>query len=550
MTSDDELIDALRPVSDAAVVVIDRNRVIRHFSPLAEKLYGVDAADVLGRSDTILSPPDLLEVHHEFLGRVLAGHETPETMLDRTDADGTERYVLIRGWPLCAPDGRVIGGVVYLRDVTETRLAERDRDRAREQFLRAFEYGLLPMGIIGADQRYVRINEAFRRMLGLATDEAVLGATAEWFTHPADWAEDAALLARLAAGEAPSYARQKRYRHADGHWIWAEVNVAIIPLPETGEHEFVIQVRDVTELRWAHQRLAAEHRRLVASQAIGHVGTFETDLETGVMAWSSEMLRIHLRDPDTDPISDWRELLDDVHPDDRGPLRDEPSDKRADFDYVYRVVRDPENIRYVEVRSGWAPGEEESHPGFRLGTVRDVTETTMNAERLRHLADHDPMTGLLNRRAFDAALQRHVDQTRAGRRTARGTLLMIDLDHFKEHNDTHGHPVGDRIIVGAAHCLTARLRETDVIGRLGGDEFIALLPDVLPDEAGRIAEDLVALISEMGRETLPEQVVGVTASIGITGFQDRPDLETVLRRVDAALYAAKETGRNRWVRSD
>jgi diguanylate cyclase (GGDEF)-like protein len=180
--------------------------------------------------------------------------------------------------------------------------------------------------------------------------------------------------------------------------------------------------------------------------------------------------------------------------------------------------------------------------GFR-GTGRDVTRERLLAERLEHQASHDQLTGLRNRRAFEAHLE---ELLAGGRETAEEHVLCyLDLDQFKVVNDTCGHAAGDLLLQRVAGLLRARLRRGDAIARLGGDEFGVVLEHCPLEEGRRITESL--------RETIAEEpfVYGdrgfrITASIGLVpvpgGAESVADL---LGRADAACYAAKDFGRNR-----
>ncbi|MFI9654234.1 GGDEF domain-containing protein [Guyparkeria sp. GHLCS8-2] len=120
---------------------------------------------------------------------------------------------------------------------------------------------------------------------------------------------------------------------------------------------------------------------------------------------------------------------------------------------------------------------------------------------------------------------------------------MIDLDHFKRVNDTYGHDVGDRVLVELTKRLAGEMREPDFLARWGGEEFVALLPETGPSEAARVAERLRRRI-----EVEPFPDVGpLTISLGLTNFRSGDTSNTLLTRVDAALYEAKRTGRNRVV---
>ena len=174
----------------------------------------------------------------------------------------------------------------------------------------------------------------------------------------------------------------------------------------------------------------------------------------------------------------------------------------------------------------------------------DITERRMLERELRHMADHDPLTALLNRRGLEAELERHV--THVSRYGARGALLVLDLDHFKAVNDTLGHEAGDRLIVTVANLLRTRLRSSDAIARLGGDEFAILLPDANVEMARHVAEDIVVDVQRNAAVDRGQTRRRVTASVGVTMFtQEQINAESVLVDADLAMYDAKEAGRDR-----
>jgi diguanylate cyclase (GGDEF)-like protein len=161
---------------------------------------------------------------------------------------------------------------------------------------------------------------------------------------------------------------------------------------------------------------------------------------------------------------------------------------------------------------------------------------------LKRQASQDSLTGLKNRRRFEEDLR--AELARGHRYEVTGALLMLDLDHFKQVNDTLGHPAGDRVIAEIAAVLRGRTRETDVLARLGGDEFAIVLPRCDLDEAQDVAAEIATAIRE--RMRAEEDVPPITASIGIAlfGAGQRLSYETVLGRADAAMYAAKGAGRD------
>jgi diguanylate cyclase (GGDEF)-like protein len=183
--------------------------------------------------------------------------------------------------------------------------------------------------------------------------------------------------------------------------------------------------------------------------------------------------------------------------------------------------------------------------------VSDVTELkTAQAElerrvqELHILAATDPLTGIGNRRSFlDRAREEFIRSKRYGTPLA---FLMIDVDHFKAVNDTYGHEAGDRLLAALAAVLRDALRTTDQVGRLGGEEFGALLTESSPAQAGLAAQRLLEALRNACVLTDAGESVCYTVSIGMAQCDDTVDsVEELMRRADAALYHAKKTGRDR-----
>lgn len=185
----------------------------------------------------------------------------------------------------------------------------------------------------------------------------------------------------------------------------------------------------------------------------------------------------------------------------------------------------------------------------RLGDVAEGAEvllqaTDLTAHRrleaeLRAEADLDPLTGLKNRRSFERGLAAHLAVTT--RYSLAGALLLVDVDHFKSVNDTRGHAAGDEVLRDVGRLLVGRLRASDVVGRLGGDEFGVLLPNVQPTGIEAVA---AALVSEVRDHTALR--TPVTVSVGAATITAGTTTGEVFLRADRALYAAKGDGRDRW----
>lgn len=178
----------------------------------------------------------------------------------------------------------------------------------------------------------------------------------------------------------------------------------------------------------------------------------------------------------------------------------------------------------------------------RVWSFRDVTQEKQAEAMMRHQSLHDALTNLPNRILFDQNLS--VALAQAQERSGLMAVLFLDLDRFKEVNDTLGHAIGDLLLQSVVHRLTDNLRETDLLCRWGGDEFVLLLPQLRHrEDANVIASKLVATLQTPF--LLEGNLLNITVSIGIAIYPDSgEDAEMLLRNADAALYAAKQKGRN------
>jgi diguanylate cyclase len=175
-----------------------------------------------------------------------------------------------------------------------------------------------------------------------------------------------------------------------------------------------------------------------------------------------------------------------------------------------------------------------------LGALILVWSRNERMEELQREASQDSLTGLKNRRRFEEDLR--VAMARGRREGTTGALLMLDLDHFKQVNDCHGHPAGDQLIREIAAVLRRRTRESDSLARLGGDEFAVVLPRCSAGEARLAAEGIAAAI----RQHRPQDGEPITASVGVATFGDHPrtSIASIVSEADSAMYAAKDGGRD------
>jgi diguanylate cyclase (GGDEF)-like protein len=208
-----------------------------------------------------------------------------------------------------------------------------------------------------------------------------------------------------------------------------------------------------------------------------------------------------------------------------------------------RILRPDGSEHWVHLTSSLLHGPD-GEPLFRLSQIMDIDARKQAEEQMQHMADHDPLSWLFNRRRFMDELNGELAGSRL--RATRGAVLLIDLDKFKQVNDLSGHAVGDEVIRTVSLALIRRLRSGDVAGRLGGDEFGVLLRRVTGEEAVLVSHDLREAVTGALGQMDDEVARRVTLSIGISLVEGpRPGGGVLIERADAAMYEAKRDGGDR-----
>jgi diguanylate cyclase (GGDEF)-like protein/PAS domain S-box-containing protein len=213
------------------------------------------------------------------------------------------------------------------------------------------------------------------------------------------------------------------------------------------------------------------------------------------------------------------------------------------YERELRVRRKDGEVLWCGVRGqGVRPGSLEDGA---IWVYSDISERKASEERIRHLAHHDALTGLPNRRLLEDRLGRALVQARRGQTYA--AVMLVDLDGFKAVNDGHGHRTGDRVLAAVAQRLRRCVRETDTVARVGGDEFVVVLTDQrTPENAAAVAEKILGTVAEP--VAVGDDRFEIGASIGISVFpRDGQSPEDLLKHADTAMYRVKEAGKNRFL---
>jgi diguanylate cyclase (GGDEF)-like protein/PAS domain S-box-containing protein len=390
------------------------------------------------------------------------------------------------------------------------------------------------------DGRLRDISEAFATLLGMPAGE-VNGRCLSEFVYQDDRDELSEQLAGLAGSQDTTI--ECRFVQSNGQAIY----VQWVARRLAGQDRWRAAGTDTADL----VKLLADRRdlRTRLDLAVGQatVAMWELDIALAQFIWepqAAEVLGVGQNALPTTADA----LSDVVIPADREALRSAMQRlvQEGTTDVGLRVGVDP-SMRYLSLRGRVLDPHRTGTPARAVGLLLDVTTEKAMEEQLLRMSVSDGLTGTPNRRAFDQALRGESRRcTRAGEPLS---IVMIDVDHFKQFNDTHGHIIGDQALVAVARALTAQLhREGDVLARYGGEEFAAVLPGARPGDALEVGHRLAQAVREVKIRQAPEWTPSV--SVGTASWlpeDDKLKPAGLLGQADQALYAAKRAGRDQVV---
>lgn len=382
------------------------------------------------------------------------------------------------------------------------------------------------------------------------TPEEFIGTSSYEYIHPEDM-DKVKKADSKSRGTGDSYTQIFRMRRKNGKYIWVETSVRAIKNEDDSNKELICVTRDITARKKAEQELRVSNARFKA--------IFE-NAGTGIVIRDSNGSLIDVNTAYLEMTGYTREEVDQlskiVHPDDYESVHELINNLVAgkcslDTSEV-RFLDKNQQIMYTEVTSTLIPGTEHT-PASIIRVVNDITESKRLVEELKKakfdsdkLAATDFLTGILNRRAFTERFD--AEFHRAAREKSSISLILVDIDHFKEINDKHGHQVGDLALQKLTKCLSRACRHYDFIGRQGGEEFIICLPNTGMEQGKIIAERMRRAVEGLNINLLYlTEPIKLTASFGVASCipGEKESVDNIITRADAAMYKAKEEGRNR-----
>jgi diguanylate cyclase (GGDEF)-like protein/PAS domain S-box-containing protein len=377
-------------------------------------------------------------------------------------------------------------------------------------------------------------NPALSELLGRPTEE-VIGATPSDLIHSPSSLGYEAAIRRCFDTVIPEDFEYAFTDSSTGKNVVHMIRLVPELISETGIPKYVIGIgRDITSL-------IDQKHCLEEAQGIAQVGNWELKYPTKLVECSNEMFHIFEIAPQNSP--DFQIFLSYIHPDDRELVSDSMRYSilnKTPFDIVHRLLLNDEKVKYLHHR-GETFYDNEGNSLRTVGTTQDITKQKVNEAKIEYMAFHDPLTELPNRLMAKKQIDHMLYTSLASSKIA---ILFIDLDGFKLINDTLGHTIGDMVLKSVASKFHRVLCSSDIVYRLGGDEFILVLPNIVNEE------DVEKIIKKIFDEFhIPCQVIDhsftVRMSIGISLYPDHADsFETLLQKADMAMYKIKENGKN------
>lgn len=408
----------------------------------------------------------------------------------------------------------------------------------KSMFNAAFEIAVIGMALVDPQGRMVAVNRAFARMLGYGIDE-MQNVNFGRITHPDDIDADMAQFDRVLKGEIESYSMEKRYLRKNGSIAHGVLSVAVMRDAHGEVELFVSQIVDITERRLVEEELAKANAKMSLAMGMMECGVWQYDLASGQFSPSEQFVRM-VGGPGALAADclDGACLVDEADAP-IGPLAAFiASDSEREVTECRIRIHD-RTIRWFRCHRQ-VLRDEDGRADQIIGSLLDITDERAQVSRLETKASTDALTGLLNRRGMNG----YIKTIKAADLSGIG-IIMLDLDHFKQANDAYGHAAGDAILAETGRRLRNLLRADDGVIRLGGDEFAIILRNTDARNIQRIVERV--LKGMMGAHAYDDTIISIGASAGVAvGSRGDTSIDDIIKRADAALYQAKQQGRNKW----
>ncbi|XPV74742.1 MAG: EAL domain-containing protein [Desulfovibrio sp.] len=458
-------------------------------------------------------------------------------------------------------------------DARET--TEKQLRNSESRFRSIFEQASVGIGQLDLEGYWVQVNDKLCDIIGYSRDE-LLQMNYQAVTHPEDVQRNISFLNNILSGSAKEYSTEKRYIRKDGVIVWIDLTVGLIRGDDDRPVHYVSVVQDITERKMVEFELeqikdglekSIEARTAELNEAnkeltkeIFERKAAEIELQLSAEVFEHSIEGILITDSDGVIVKVNRAFTDITGYSEEEALGQRPSLLKSNhhdplfYERLWKSLhekgrwegeiwnRRKNGEAYPEWLSIGSIKDEDGRTEYYAAVFHDISESKRNEEQIRFMAYHDALTGLPNRLLLLDRLRMAINH--AARQEKFVAVLFIDLDNFKNINDSLGHDIGDRLLQTVAVRLQTLAREEDTVGRIGGDEFVIVLESV-------DAVDDLALVCNRMLDAFQEPILlgthelFITPSIGVSLYPDDSDnAEVLIKNADMAMYEAKMGGRN------
>ena len=532
------LVDAIVELSDDAIFLAGVDGIIQSWNPGSVALLGYSAEHAIGRHASMLLRPGREEAMQSFLKAVRRGEKIRDVESTFVRHDGSLAEVRISVAPLADASGEVIGFLAIFRDLSERNRQEAALRAKETSYQKLVETAHEGIWMVDVEDRTTFVNQRMADLLGYSVAEILGRSPSEFYFSEAGRQERDQHRKRSLEGVKET--REVAYRRRDGEPLWVVVATTPILREDDQLEGFLAMVTDITPRVKAEEKLRASERLFRSLFSESPAGQILSSSDRKILAVNRAFCEMTGYTESEILQNGWDAI---TPPDDQAGIF-------AAFERLWSGELNSMQMerRYLRKDGSWLWGQvsvarvpdDSGRARYVIDQVQNISDRKQAQQALEHQALHDALTGLPNRVLARDRLDQAILLAR--RQQTRVALLIIDLDHFKEVNDTFGHQAGDQLLRQVGERFTAELRETDTVARLGGDEFAIVLLAADTDAAGLVA---VKLLAALERPFLVEaQALDVGASIGIAVYPDHADTaDSMLRRADIAMYVAKRSRR-------
>jgi diguanylate cyclase (GGDEF)-like protein/PAS domain S-box-containing protein len=529
-----------------SLYLVDRNCKYIFLNNNHLERLGLSKEEAIGRSYRDYHPPAQSDEFAKSIEEVFTTGKSLQREF-KSEKDGRNFLRTFNPVKGAGSYGSITAVAVASKDITELKKSE------VEELYKTLAESSLAAVFIVQDGKFVFINTSAIASVGYTAEE-LIGQGSDVIVHPAD-REIVRIKSRemLAGKSNQAFEFRMLTKQKETRWI----SQTVTPIQYKGNPAILGNAIDVTDLKLAEEALRESEQRLHDIIDFLPDATYAIDRERRVIAWNRAIEEMTgIKAPDmlgkgnyeyALPFYGMRKpvLIDLVFLSDK-EIRNKYSHVTKEGDALIAEASVP--LRGGNPRALWGIArplyDSKGNIVGAIESIRDVSERKQMEETVKWLAFHDGLTGLPNRRLFSDRLTMALAHVRRTRKKL--GVMILDLDKFKHINDALGHPVGDRLLRVVGERLTKILRKEDTVARMGGDEFILLLPEISrADDVILVAERILALFTE------PVDVDGhelhVTTSIGFALYPENgEDGDSLIKNADIALYVAKDRGRNRY----